>query len=377
MKIGILTQPLHNSPGGILQAFALQTILARLGHEAWIVRRDVNRFSWKWWMRRQISCVLNKLKGKEGTPYLNRMQWNEVNKNTHFFIDKYLNPKTAILPTNRMLKREIKHKKFDAYIVGSDQVWRPSYSPKITNYFLDFLGKADNAKRIAYAASFGVDTWEFSKRQTKKCRDLIRLFHLISVREKSGIALCENYFDVKATQVLDPTLLLSKEDYEELLHRENEKTYCGELLCFILDQTREKEDIIRQCALKTKFTPFYVMPKLSLTNRNLKNLKDCVFPSITYWLKGFVDAKFVVTDSFHGTVFAIIFNKPFVVIGNESRGISRIQSLLEIFNLQDRFVGLEEDIAQMRLFDIDWEKVNGIRQKMKDESLQYLIKALK
>ena len=85
----------------------------------------------------------------------------------------------------------------------------------------------------------------------------------------------------------------------------------------------------------------------------------------------------MVTDSFHGTVFAIIFNKPFVVICNKSRGISRIQSLLEIFNLQDRFVGLEEDIAQMRLFDIDWEKVNGIRQKMKDESLQYLIKALK
>lgn len=375
MKIGILTQPLHNSPGGILQAFALQTILARLGHEAWIVRRDVNRFSWKWWMRRQISCVLNKLKGKDGTPYLNRMQWNEVNKNTHFFIDKYLNPKTAILPTNRMLKCEIKHKKFDAYIVGSDQVWRPSYSPKITNYFLDFLGKTDDAKRIAYAASFGVDTWEFSKRQTKKCRNLIRLFHFISVREKSGITLCENYFGVKATQVLDPTLLLSKEDYEELTHEEHEKAYCGELLCFILDQTREKEDIIRQCALKTKFTPFYVMPKLSLTSKNLKSLKDCVFPSITHWLKGFIDAKFVVTDSFHGTVFAIIFNKPFVVIGNKSRGISRIQSLLEMFNLQDRFV--EGNIAQMRLFDIDWEKVNGIRQKMKDESLQYLIKALK
>lgn len=376
MKIGILTQPLHNSPGGILQAFALQSVLKSLGHEPWIIRRDVDRFSWKWWLRRKVSCILHQLEGKEGTPYLNRKQWSKVNKNTYFFIDKYLNPKTKVLSTDRMLKCEVKHQNFDAYIVGSDQVWRPSYSPKITNYFLDFLNSTDKAKRIAYAASFGVDTWEFSKRETRKCGDLIRYFQFVSVREKTGVLLCKKYFHIKATQVLDPTLLLSQDDYKLLAGREHKEIVHRGLLCFILDKTSEKEAVIKACALNMDLSPFYVMPKLSLSCKNINQLDDCVYPSIAQWLNGFIEAEFVITDSFHGTVFSIIFNKPFLVIGNEMRGLTRIQSLLEIFNLQGRLMTKLNGIEDIYSSNIDWSHVNKIRKEMRDKSIQYLISAL-
>src|SRR5690606_15864360 len=102
---------------------------------------------------------------------------------------------------------------FDTYIVGSDQCWRPKYSPNITNYFLDFLNDKQNVIRISYAASFGTSDWEFNEPETKMCRDLIQKFDAVSVRESSGIELCQKYLDKEAQHVLDPTMLLELDDY--------------------------------------------------------------------------------------------------------------------------------------------------------------------
>lgn len=106
----------------------------------------------------------------------------------------------------------------DAYVVGSDQVWRPAFNlgPRLGNMFLDFAG--DDVKKISYAASFGCKEWEYTEEQERMCGKLAKRFDAISVREASGVDLCKEHFGVDATLVLDPTLLLNKEDYGKVCH---------------------------------------------------------------------------------------------------------------------------------------------------------------
>lgn len=115
------------------------------------------------------------------------------------------------------LRKYFKKNRYDAVIVGSDQTWRPKYSPNIYDFYLDFISKDKRIKRIAYASSFGVDDWEYSAEETKKCAKLSKLFDGISVREQSGIDLCKDHLGVDSELALDPTLLLNKDDYVTLI----------------------------------------------------------------------------------------------------------------------------------------------------------------
>ena len=200
---------------------------------------------------------------------------------------------------------------FDAYLVGSDQVWRPIYSYCLSNYFLDFtIGQ--HVKRIAYAASFGTSKWEFTEGQTTRCAALAKQFDAISVREDSGVVLCKKYLGVDAVHLLDPTMLLNKEDYIRLVEQEQIPSSEKKLMTYILDQSEEKQAIVRKISQTLSLSPNVVMPEKNFAQVGKKDIDQCVFPPVTDWLRGFMDAEYVVTDSFHGTVFSIIFNKPFV-----------------------------------------------------------------
>ena len=141
MKIGILTQPLINNYGGILQCFAIQTILKRLGHDVWVIRRTYKgkRLSIIKCLFHYIKQIIKVFLGRKFVKLLSPKKVSYVKRNTKYFISEYINPKTEIITTTEHLKDYHLTNKFDAYVVGSDQVWRPIYSPCITNYFLDFL----------------------------------------------------------------------------------------------------------------------------------------------------------------------------------------------------------------------------------------------
>ena len=377
MKIGILTQPLKNNYGGLLQCFAMQTVLKRLGHEPWIVRRDVyrNEFTWLERVFFNVKQVIKVFLGRKFVKLLSPKKVSYVKKNTKYFVSEYINPKTEIITTTEHLKNYHLTNKFDAYIVGSDQVWRPIYSPCITNYYLDFLPTDDNnVKRIAYAASFGVDEWEFSEEETKTCRDLLQKFDAISVRENSAVLLCDKYLNrADAVHVLDPTMLLDKEDYIRLVEKENEPKSPGTLFCYILDEDEKKNEIIDTIARQISAVPFTQMPKCHISYENLKyRLEDCVYPTVTAWLCAFMDAEMVVTDSFHGCVFSIIFNKPFIVYGNKGRGMARFHSLLSIFGLENRLVTNSEDALKIINKPINWEAVNIKKKEWQEKSLNFL-----
>ena len=244
---------------------------------------------------------------------------------------------------------------YEGYIVGSDQVWRPAYN-NLNNTYLSFAERW-NVKRIAYAASFGTDEKEYSTEQIVMCTPLIQRFDAVSVREDSGVTLCKEYFGVQAQHVLDPTLLLDKEDYIKLVEEKGFGPSKGNLFVYLLDENEEKMALVNRVAKGNNLAPFFVKVK---SDNIYAPVEDRIQPHVEKWLRAFMDAKFVITDSFHGCVFSILFNKPFIAIGNSDRGLARFNSLLRMFDLEDRLVldvRKQENILDT---SIDWGKVNQI-----------------
>ena len=308
---------------------------------------------------------------KKPTYLPNASEISIIRQHTDYFINKYIS-RTKVLHTSKEFEDIANSNNYDAYVVGSDQCWRPRYNGSfLSEMFLRFAENQSNIKRIAYAASFGTDEWEFSPEMTKICSNLAKKFDIITAREVSGVELCRNYLGVDATHVLDPTMLLDKEDYIKLIKNEKEPQSAGNLFYYILDPSEEKKAFIDDVATKKGLKSFTVMPKYQAENRTKedikKRIKDCIFPPVTSWLRAFMDAEMVIVDSFHGAVFSIIFNKPFWVIANAERGNARFDSLLGLFGLEDRIISSKIAIEWNKL--IDWNRVNSIRDREKINSI--------
>jgi hypothetical protein len=379
MKIGIITLPFNTNYGGILQAYALQSALKKMGHEAITINRKTEGMPLKMKVLSVGRRLLLTASGKKSVVIRTWPDKNEdliISGHTNRFI-------TENIKTTPQFKSEndfsmLQEQGFEAFVVGSDQVWRPKYSPDIANHFLGFVQNKKNIKRVSYAASFGVDNWEYTEEQTKKCSELAAQFNAISVREDSGVILCNKHLGVKAIRVIDPTLLIDKKEYIALVERDKIPKFDGTLLNYVLDRAPDKQAIIHGIETQLNLKTFSTMPETSFRESGKNKLQQCVFPPVTSWIRGFMDADFVVTDSFHGTVFSIIFNKPFLAIGNEKRGMSRFVSLLRIFGLEDRLVTENTpEISGIIKTPIDFEKVNSILNTEKTLAMKFLNDALK
>lgn len=372
MKIGIISLPLDTNYGGILQTYALQTILERMGHDVTFIQRR------NWPIKiRSINMLFT---------YIKRIIKNLLGRHDIIFYEKIYNHDAPIIRQNIepfILKNikmkivddycQIQEKEFDAIVVGSDQIWRPLYAIHIENYFLDFA-KNWNIKKIAYAASFGTLNWEFSKTQSYTCRNLIQSFSAISVREDSGVELCKRHFGIEAKHVLDPTMLLDNCDYIKLFKKKNTPKSHGNLLCYILDESEEKFDIVKTISTKRNLKPFKVNARPEY--RYDIPVEERIQPSVEQWLRGFYDADFVITDSFHACVFSILFGKPFIVYGNKDRGLSRFTSLLNMFGLQDRIVNNISDVEPLIFKEIDWNSVFSNLSILRNKSIDFIRLAL-
>lgn len=374
MRIGIITQPLLNNYGGLLQNYALQQVLIRMGHNP--ITIDQFLFSPKSLIWKIYSEIRNSIRNMvvQGDKTISRRKFEKafsrVSPNTRCFIDKYINHSVPVYgyKETRELAESLD---LDAYIVGSDQVWRKAFNSRLLNSFLDFTTGWD-VKRIAYAASLGIDYWEFQSQETEVIKGLIKQFDAVSVRESSAVDLCKQYLEITVKHVLDPTMLLNKEDYVSIINGENEPDSNGDLFCYVLDPNTQKENLIDVLEEQTSMHRFTILPNERITREKPLNMKAMDLPPVTRWLKAFDDAKYVVTDSFHGVVFSILFNKPFVAIMNRGRGNARFDSLLTLFGLNNRIVNIEDQLVNIPFHDIDWNKVNHIRNKMKEYSLDYL-----
>lgn len=320
-------------------------------------------------LRRVKNHTYNRLKGCRHF-YLSQDAKRHAYKAPMLFTQKYLEITEPLFTTNS-LKAKVKELHVNSFIVGSDQVWRPSYNPNISNYYLDFLKGCNGIKKVAYAASFGVDEWEYGKGQTKKFRALAQLFNQVSVREKSGVDLCRTFLNVQARQVVDPTMLLSKEDYLKVIDCASVPQRQG-IFTYLLDDSIEKSRLTAQVEQALHLKVFNNQPR-AFEGSSSRNLDDYVVPPVEGWIKAFDQAAFVITDSFHGTVFSIIFNKPFLAVVNKQKGASRFHSLLDLLGLQDRLVD-EDCIFDINLLNqgVDYNAVNAKLDRLRSEGVMFL-----
>lgn len=328
--------------GGILQGYALQTVLERLGHKVEIIVPLIPE--WVKWLilffcRRRldriwvIRCTVKSLRL---SPF--------VRKKIRF--------------SRRRSYESIKEGDYDAIVVGSDQIWRKQYiHTTISNIFLKFT-YGWQIKRIAYAASFGVDGWQFDETETNIIRQCLSEFSAVSVREKSGVKLLREYAGCESIHVLDPTMLLSAEDYLSLASAKVNKSGGG-LVSYILDHREESEEFVNGIACAK-----------GLVRRELNCNKGL---SIEEWITGIASADLLVTDSFHGCVFSIIFRKPLIFTVNNNRGGARFPSLIETFGIENNCVPDLKNFNPQMNYDLPADIDKRVAQ-MQSLSMDFLLK---
>lgn len=351
MKIALLNLPYDNNYGGNLQRYALMKVLQNMGHDVTHINL---RFHWQLpWYKKPYSyikrIVLKYILGRNINIKQEQYSQKEYEKRcavTEPFYQRYVKH-TAPITAVKDLK---KYNYFEAYVVGSDQVWRKSIARKyLYSMFLDFLPSNLKVKRIAYGVSLGVAENELSEKEIKKLSALYRCFDAVSVRENSALELFKQYgwVEPQAKHVLDPTLLLKKEDYLQLVENGSTHPSEGDLFCYILDKTDEKNSLILQKAEELHLKPFYF------------SIQSDKSASIEQWLRSFADAKYVITDSYHGFLFSIIFNKPFHLIKNKYRGNERFEAFIQMLNIpficeSDQALALETKADMMREQSMDY-----------------------
>ena len=280
-KVAILTLNLNDNFGGVLQAYALQNFLGNNYYDSTIIQ------SHEYWY--------------------------------HLAFVKNL--KTRVVQNFANIKND-----YNSYIVGSDQVWRKEYvSGKWKEswkshepLFLKFT-KDWNVRRIAYSASYGKSDFDFKNNDdVKECLDR---FDAISMRELDATKYISSITNTSTINTCDPTMLLNKEEYLELCKDVREKE--SGLFTYILDKNPQLDSIIKNAR----------MNRMPLAQNSVED-----------WLACYRDCKCVVTDSYHGVVFSIIFNKPFICLINKDRGGSRFETLKKLFNIENRFVENEDEV---------------------------------
>lgn len=364
MRIGIYSLPFHSNYGGVLQSYALQIVLQKEGHEVFVLNKNWLDYPGKRDKIEKTLCTLvsfltfrrlysKREKKIESIRELKRFWSTNINNLVDF----------------REFS-QIKSLELDAIVVGSDQIWRKGYCLDTRWYFLDFT-ELWNIKRVAYAASFGVSDWQFPEDVTNDMKNLAHNFNGISVRESDGIRLCKEYLNVDATFVLDPTLLLTSTDYEKFRsHKKDKKN--KHLVSFMLHPNVEKQMLVDEIAASLDAKVINMDIPLDGGKRDRINY----YKSIEQWLTEFLDADYVLTDSYHGVVFSINFNKPFVTLGNVQGGQSRFTSLLGLFSLTRRIATDKDSILCILKESINWSNVNLILENKRKKSIEFLSKSI-
>ena len=356
MKIGILTVPFNNNYGGFLQAFALKRVLMDMGHQIIFINRRPNRMISRRTRIRDLLRNLLFLKDKQ----------KKISKYTDKFQRMYLFPYTSKYFSSNDLKKCLKYR-FDCIIVGSDQVWRYTYFTSwIDDFFCNFLEET-KIPHFSYAASMGTDELEYSQQKIDICAKLLKGFNAISVREESSVKMLQKHFGVDNVQVvLDPTLLLDKRVYVDLFKKIYVKPNKPYIFTYILDDNKENHESIENFSRQRNMS----VVNIKAQTGDISTLH--IIEPVEKWLSAIYYADYVITDSFHGTVFSLIFNKQFVVYGNVQRGLSRMQDLLYHVGLTDRLITSKVDIGKILMHEINWDSVNNCISGYKDSSMLFL-----
>lgn len=381
-KIGIITILKVNNYGAELQSVALPYVLNKHGYKAEIIdylfyknsrhqfsKEDVpmNGGRWEKWIKniikyRIINCILDNV-----IPFFSK---NQRLRNERF--RNFNNKCSAYSEEYRSMSALYKyHQHYDVYITGSDCVWCYYTDASIEPYFLTFAPQ--NARKLSYASSFGVS--EIPGNLWEKYKKLIENIDVISVRETHGVNIIRNLCNRKAELVLDPTLLLDKEAWKEFQLNQLNLPRKKYVLVYQLYPSEKLISIAKKIANDNNL-PIWCICKRALFNPVYKDVKNIADAGPSEFLSYIMNAKCVVTDSFHGTAFSVNFNVDFyTVLSKTKKDNSRMESFLELLNLQKRLIWQEND-GDIKYESIDFNEANVILNKERNKSISFILNAI-
>lgn len=368
MKIGIITFHNSNNYGALLQAIALQTKLRYLGHEVKIINYICEN-------KRDIYKVINISKSKSITQNFRQVidsPFKLIKKiKADKFIEEKLNLTEDIFTKSDQIKKA--NLNYDMYICGSDQIWNYENTKFDKTYFLDFV--ENNKKKMSYAASFGLNEIEdIYKNDYKK---LLNEIEYMSVREETGRDIIKSIIDKECEVVLDPTLILSKNEWNKILQDNTingyKKKFEKYILVYTLHCTKEIVEIAEQLSEKTKLK--IVNINANGTKDIIRGLRNNIIPSPLEFVKLINDAEYIITDSFHGTVFSLNLNKEFFVYLKPGlKNHSRIENILGKCGLENRIYRGVKPIENLK--NINFNKINSILDNERKSSIKFIEKSL-
>lgn len=381
MKILTRTYPPTINPnyGGILQAWALQQALADLGHVGYVdSTKSVAVSPVSAWLRRSMTYARDGVARLGVLPRRyqpNAVRW-AANRDLFKFSRTHFRLVRLYRGRGRVGSKTVEG--FDAFVVGSDQVWRPDFVD-VASFLLDFLPPEDSRPRVAYAASFGSDdpTPLFEEASREVLGPLARRFDALSAREESGVELCRILWSATATRLIDPTMLLHPQRYAALSAQEGGIPSEGRFVTYVLDGSAEVLAVIDAIEQTQGKGATHLYRQLPQSYREFARHRERYRRvTVEQWLRTLAGSGSVVTDSYHGTVFAILLNKPFLVVLNRKRGLARFETLLALFGLEDRIARFDGRDAERMTAPIAWNEVNQRIEAERERGISFLRNAL-
>lgn len=371
MIVDVITRHAVTNYGSLLQTYATQATIEKLGHEVEII--DYIKYD------ERASKVAKASLGN--SKFWNK---NKIYKMTYLIMQtpnfKYMykrfeKMRKNLIKTTNLNYGNLKELKenvpiADVYCTGSDQVWGKIGMDDFDKaYFLDFVPKGK--KCISYAASLGKE--KINEELDEKLKKLLEKYAKILVREQSAVDIIKSKGFDNVDLVLDPTLLLTREEWENVIKREKIRKKCKQkyILIYQLHRNKEFDKYAKKMAKKKNMKLIRVTPSIL---HGLKSGKILLLPNLSEFLNAFKNAEYILTDSFHATVFSIIFNKKFIDIMPEKTG-TRIKNILQLTGIENRILKEYNDFESIDK-KIDYNNVNQILQKERKKSIDLLKKAI-
>lgn len=365
MKIGQVTMCGDNY-GACLQAYAMQYICKKNKNEIELIRYDrVDAKENAGWVRRIKELGLGGI-----VYYLREYSYIKNRKNAYIaFREKHIHKSPNVF--NLSFNLNELNKQYDMFICGSDMIWSEEFQEDWDFFFLNFASKE---KSFSYAPSFGKNTLlESNKMRVKK---YLESFSKVTCREEAGVELVRSISDIPIFQVLDPTMLLTKSEWEEVIGT-NDRIIKQPFVFMYLFGKNDSSRKVYINDIEKKYGKAY---KLPFNKRESRNFPIESIGPIEY-IRFFRDAEFIITDTFHGLMFALIFNKPFVVLDRNDTSkwaqySDRMTSTLKMFDLYDRYIYTDKMFAR-DLTEIDYKNINQKIAEKREESLSYLMEIVR